>query len=249
MGFVESDHVGYDLRDGVVWVTIDRPERRNALTTRMYAAIRDAFRRAAGDPAIDVVVVTGAGRDFAAGGDLGESMSIVESGDQSRRYAFVDSLPYDTVRTSPLTTIAMINGTCLGGALALAACTDLMVASDRARFGLPEARSGVFDPWGPEFLAPRISRTHLNFLIYTGEMVSAQQALAWNLVNEVVPHDRLEEHVLALIERVRRTTPQARAGYKRCITGRDVITPAVAATIGLGGDQVKATTTNTEERR
>ena len=108
-------------------------------------------------------------------------------------------------------------------------CTDLVVASDRARFGIPEAKSGVFDPWGPEFLSPRLSRARVNYLAYTGELISAETALEWGIINEVAPHEQLEDRVVELLGKVRKTTPLARAGYKHYIMRYDHVTPSIAA--------------------
>lgn len=226
-------YLRYHVAEGAAWITIDRPEHRNALCTAAYGEIRQAFRRARHDDGVDVIVTTGTGQDFAVGGDLNEVEAITAGGDRLDFHAFEDNLPYETIRNCPKTTIAMINGNCLGGALALAAAMDLLLASDNARFGLPEARSGYFDPWGPEFLAPRISRTHLNQLVYTGELIDAATALQWGMVNAVSTPDSLHQEVGALIERVRRTESTARTGYKRIITRHDRITSSVAATVGF----------------
>ncbi|MGY1550496.1 enoyl-CoA hydratase/isomerase family protein [Microbacterium sp. A588] len=230
---LEEDHVQYEVRDGAAWITIMRPEKRNAMTTRMYSDLRQAFRIARYDDDVDVIVVTGVDPDFSVGGDLNESVGIYATQDRSRLHVYEDNLPFDTIRLSPKTTIAMVNGTCLGGAMSIMACTDLVVASEQARFGLPEARSGAFEAWGPEFLSPRISRAHINYLVYTGEMVSAEMALGWGLVNFVVPHAELADKTTELIGQVRQTTPAARAGFKSHIIARDQITPTYYAAIDV----------------
>jgi enoyl-CoA hydratase len=231
MDIPELRNLIYERRDGAAWITINRPHRRNALTTETYAELRTAFRFANRDDEVDVIVTTGVDPDFSVGGDLNESMGIVSEQDASRFHVYEDSLPYETIRSSRKTTIGMVNGTCLGGALSVLTSMDLIVASERARFGLPEARVGASEPWGPELLAPRISRTHVNWLVYTGEMISAAQALSWGLVNSVVPHDELSAAVLGLLAKVRQTDARARAGFKRHVTARDRLTPTTAAAI------------------
>lgn len=231
---LELDHIDYQVIDGAAWITIDRPEKRNALTTKAYGELRHAFRHAGHDENVDVIVTTGVDPDFSVGGDLNESVSIYESRDRSRLHVFEDNLPFETIRATPKTTIAMVNGLCLGGAISIMASMDLAVASDRAQFSLPEARSGAFEAWGPEFLASRISRVHINYLVYTGQTISAATALAWGMINSVVPHEALRESVLEMIAQVRATTPAARAGFKRYISARDQITPATHAAIDLG---------------
>lgn len=228
---MQHDHIDYAVRDGVAWITINRPEKRNALTTTAYGQIKQAFRHASYDDDVDIIVVTGTGRDFSVGGDLDESVGIFETRDQSRFHVFEDNLPFETIRSCSKTTIAMVNGLCLGGAISLMACMDLAVASQEAKFSLPEARSGAFEAWGPEFLAPRISRVHINYLVYTGQMISAETALQWGMLNSVVAHDELESAVNELVSQVRRTTAAARAGFKQYISARDQITPLTHAAI------------------
>ena len=231
---IELDHIDYAVRDGAAWITINRPEKRNALTTKAYGELRQAFRHAAYDDDVDIIVTTGVDPDFSVGGDLNESVGIFQSRDTSRYHVFEDNLPFETIRSSRKTTIAMINGLCLGGAMSIMACMDLAVASEDAKFSLPEGRSGAFEAWGPEFLAPRISRVHINYLVYTGQMISAATALEWGMLNSVVPHDQLEKAVIELIGEIRTTTPAARAGFKSYISSRDQITPMSHAVIDTG---------------
>jgi enoyl-CoA hydratase/carnithine racemase len=221
--------VRFEVRDRIATLTIDRPHRRNALTSAAYAGVRDAARRANADDAVDLIVVTGVGRDFAVGGDLDEGAAIIASGDPLAWHAFEDTMPYETLRQLDKPTVAAVNGTCLGGGLGIALCCDLIVTSDQARFGIPEARAGMSDPWGPELLSLRISRTHVNYLALTGDLISADVALAWGLVNSVVAGDALTAEVDRIANLLRRAAPDAQSAYKGYIRSRDVLTPAVEA--------------------
>ncbi|GAB3196061.1 crotonase/enoyl-CoA hydratase family protein [Nocardioides hungaricus] len=193
--------VTYGVDAGVALVTLDRPDKLNALTLRMYDELAAAFDRARDDAAVGVVVVTGAGdRAFCVGADLHESIPALADGrfDISR---WDGAHQKHTSLFKPV--IAAVNGLCLGGGFELMLSTDLRVSSDRARFGLPEAGVGVVPAGGTlTRLARQVPYAHAMELMLLGDQVGADEALRMGLVNRVVPHGQVVDAALELAHRL-----------------------------------------------
>lgn len=189
-----NDVVTYDPADGIAWLTIDRPEARNALSKAVRDGLWEGFRRFAADDDAAVLVLTGAGdKAFCAGGDLKEMASA------ELRVPPPDFLPYlqRTVWTDK-PVIAAVNGVAFAGGFLLAQMCDLVVAADHARFAITEAKVGRGSPWAaplPWLVPPRVAME----LLMTGDPISAQRAYEIGLVNRVVAGERLREeaHELA----------------------------------------------------
>jgi enoyl-CoA hydratase len=193
--------VGYELREQAAWITLNRPEKLNALSEELVEELREALRRAVVDAAAKVVVVTGAGRAFSAGYDLAEEAG---SGTGSAD-AWHDVLAADVTATMelwslPKPTIAAVRGWCLAGGCELAMACDLVVATPDAHFGEPEIRYGS----GPvTLLMPFvIGQKKTNELLFTGDVVDAAEAERLGLVNRVVPAEELDGEVSALAARI-----------------------------------------------
>jgi enoyl-CoA hydratase/carnithine racemase len=215
-----SDEVLYEVRNGAAWVTINRPEARNALNEAVRSGLKTAFERAESDPAIGVVVLTGAGdKSFCAGGDLKEMATV------SLTVPPPDYVPQPN-RTITMTkpVIAAVNGGAFGGGFLLAQSADLVVSAEHARFGISEIKIGRGAPWAaplPWLVPPRVAMQ----MLVTGDPVSAQRAYEVGLVNEVVPAERLvartEELVATIVAcaplsvRAGKATVYAAAQYSR----------------------------------
>jgi enoyl-CoA hydratase/carnithine racemase len=173
--------------DGVVTLTLDRPERRNALSRALVAHLSELVDELDGDASVRVVIVTGAGdKAFCAGADLKERQGMSE-GDVR---AFVPTLSATFTALASMTkpTIAAINGVALGGGLELALACDLRVAADHATMGLPETQLAIIPGAGGTQRLPRlVGVARAKELIFTGRRVSADQALEMTLVNRVCP--------------------------------------------------------------
>jgi enoyl-CoA hydratase len=173
-----------DVADHVATVTLNRPERRNALSGELITALRDALADLEADSEARVIILTGADPAFCAGLDLTE---LGQPGSPLRRVAGGPVVP---VLAKPL--IGAINGVAVTGGLELALACDFLVASQRARFADTHARMGIQPGWGltvalPEAVGYRRARE----MSATGNFVDAQTALEWGLVNHVVPHEDL----------------------------------------------------------
>jgi enoyl-CoA hydratase/carnithine racemase len=197
-----SDVVRYEIEDQVAWMTIDRPEARNALSKAVRDGLWEGFRRFADDDAAAVLVLTGAGeKAFCAGGDLKEMSAT------SLRVPPPDFLPYlqRTVKTDK-PVIAAVNGVAFAGGFLLAQMVDLVIAADHAKFGITEARVGRGSPWAaplPWLIPPRVAME----IMVTAEPITAQRAYELGLVNKVVPLAELREAAQAMARTIAANAP------------------------------------------
>lgn len=198
----------YRVEDGVCVVTLNRPDKLNAWRGEMEGDVRAAMRAASDDPAVRVIVLTGAGRGFCAGADMSVLQTTVAAGevptsgprpapfddkardDFKRQYAFFPAVP------KPI--IAAINGPCAGLGLVLALYADMRFASDAAVFTTSFARRGLIAEHGISWLLPRIvGMAHAADLLFSARTVRPAEALAMGLVSRVIPHLELEAEVMA----------------------------------------------------
>lgn len=199
---------------GVVTLTLNRPEAMNALSRALRRALSQAFRMLAGDPEIGVVIVTGRGRAFSAGVDLKELASAEPArGDRGAS----DELPA-AIAAFDRPLIGAVNGFAITGGFELALMCDLLVASPAARFSDTHARIGVVPGWGmSQRLARWIGIGRAKELSLTGNYLSADQALAWGLVNRVVPAEELIPTCVALAKDMLSCDAQVVREVKRLI--------------------------------
>ena len=182
----------YEKRDGVAWITINRPEVRNAFRTRTVAELTEAFTDARWDPAVGVVVLTGAGdKAFCSGGDQKErgqgGYAPGAAGTEVQRPMDVEAL-HSAIRHIPKPVIAMVNGFAIGGGHVLHVLCDLTVASENAVFGQTGPRVGSVDAGhGTGYLARLVGEKKAREIWYLCRRYTAQEALAMGLVNKVVP--------------------------------------------------------------
>lgn len=175
--------LGVERRGGVLWLTIQREERRNAMSHGVLAGMGEAIRAAQTDRAVRAIVVTGAGQKaFCAGADLQSANAFMS--DYSEPVGHLARLLRE-VKASNVPLIARVNGACMAGGMGLLAMCDLAVAARHAVFGLPEVKVGVFPAQVLSVLQHLIPRRQLAELCLTGEPMDSAQALALGLVNYV----------------------------------------------------------------
>ena len=197
------------VKDGVAVLTLNRPDRLNAMSSAMLDAMLVALPRLAEDPDVGAVVLTGAGRGFCAGGDvkaMAEGRESEGTGLEEKAQALRSRMEVSRwLHEMPKPTIAMVRGAAAGAGLSLALACDLRVASDNARFAPAFARVGYSGDFGGSwFLTQLVGSAKARELYYTADIVDAAQAQALGLVNRVVPDARLEEETLALATRLAR---------------------------------------------
>jgi enoyl-CoA hydratase len=197
----------------VVTLTLNRPDKLNALSAELLAELTDAFRAIATKSA-RVTIVTGAGKAFSAGVDITEmaGMSTIDA----KRRADTGHALAALIESLACPVIAAVNGFALGGGCELALACDFIYASDTAKFGQPEVNLGVIPGFGgTQRLARRVGIGRARELVYTGEIIGAERALAIGLVNAVIPKDELSGRVRAVADQIVSKGPLAIAQAKR----------------------------------
>lgn len=205
--------VEYEIIGKTALITINRPEARNALSSEAWAGLADAWNAAREDDDVWTLVLTGAGdKAFCAGNDLKE-MSERKAQAEKEGKQFVSTMPAATpLRGIPMPkpVIAAINGIAVGGGLELALACDLRVAADHVRIGLPEVSRGIIAAGGGVTKLPRLIPFGLALeMLFTGDTLSAQEALKIGLLNKVVPSADLLTTALALAEKINENAPLA----------------------------------------
>jgi crotonobetainyl-CoA hydratase len=209
-----------ERRGNVMVITINRPEARNAVNGAVSIGVGDALEEAQHDPDVRAVVITGAGdKSFCAGADL-KAISRRENlyhpdhgewGFAGYVHHFIDK-----------PTIAAVNGTALGGGTELALASDLAVADERAKFGLPEVKRGLIAAAGGVFrIMNQLPRKVAVELLLTGEPITASDAFEWGLINQVVTEGSVLDAALALAARVTVNAPLSVQASKRIAYGVD----------------------------
>jgi len=209
-----------EQRGNVLVITINRPEARNAVNGVVSTGVGDALERAQQDPAVWAVVITGAGDvSFCAGADL-KAIARRENlyHPQHGEWGFAGYVHHFIDKP----TIAAVNGAALGGGTEIAMASDLVVAAESAVFGLPEVKRGLIAAAGGVFRVIDALPRKLAFeLLFTGEPITAAEALRWGMINQVVPDGKVLEAALALAERVTVNAPLSVQVSKRIACGAD----------------------------
>ena len=212
------EYILLEKKDGVATVTLNRPEKYNAFAGRMRQEIVEVIDDVAGDREVRVVVITGAGKAFCVGGDVNEFVSgttkALETKVSSERHAMCKAAL--TINSMEKPVIASVNGVAAGGGCNLALACDIRIASEKARFGQVFVRRGVHPDWGGIYFLPRlVGYAKAAELIFSGEVVGAQEALEIGMVNKLVPHEELARATREFAERIARNAPIPIAFAKR----------------------------------
>jgi enoyl-CoA hydratase len=236
-----------EVRDRVAYATLDRPERLNALSVGLTNDLVDAFDAFSTDPDIWAVLLTGSGeRAFSAGADLkdmgqadaraGAAQTDGADGTPTRRSRRAGTVPmtgsrrnfFEVILECAKPTVAAMFGWAMGGGCELGLACDVRIAADDLRIGMPETKRGLGANFGSVVL-PRVVPLGLAYqMLYTGEPLTAEDALRWGLVQSVVPRSELAERAEALVRAIVANAPLTNQRYKAMITkGRDL--PVAAA--------------------
>ena len=215
---LESEH------DGIATLVMNRPDRLNALNTELVTALDDALGRIAKDGSVRVVVLTGAGRAFCAGGDL----ALIGQGRETGAIGGLQQLLASgthavlTMRTMPQPVIAAVHGAAAGAGMNLALAADIRVATEEAAFGQNFAKVGLFPDFGGTYFLPQIvGPAKAAELFYTGDMIDAKTALRLGIVNQVVPAAQLEKEVKALAIKIAQGPPLPIRAVKKSLFGSE----------------------------
>jgi enoyl-CoA hydratase/carnithine racemase len=186
------------LEGGIARITLANPAKLNALDAAMIEALGASIRDLSTDPALRAVVLTGEGtKAFSGGVDVNELGATTPQTARAGITRLHDCI--SAVRECPVPVIARVNGYCIGGALELAAACDLRIAADHARFGMPEVRLGIPSVIEAALLPRLMGAGRARWLLLTGELIDAAEALHWGLVERVVPAQGLDAEVDATL--------------------------------------------------
>lgn len=197
------------IEDGVGWIIINQPERRNAMSLAMWQALGEAAEAMQADDAVRVVVLHGAGgQAFAAGADISEFEQQRANAEQKQRYAEIASRAHRGLAQLDKPLIAMVQGYCIGGGLALALAADLRFAGAGSRFGIPAARLGLgYEYEGLATLARLVGPAAARDMLFSARQLEADEALRIGLINHLLPADQLEQAVRDYAARVAANAP------------------------------------------
>ena len=200
-----TDEILFAVEDHVATITLNRPAKLNAATPAMAKAIVAAVEECNRSDAVRCVIVTGTGRAFCAGSDIGELDTYATPWDFRNRADYCDAI-HRLLKPS----IAAVNGFALGGGLETALSCDIRIASDNASFAAPEVRLGWIGGGGmAAFLAHSVGASNAALMLMTGDAIDAARALAWGLVSEVVAPDALMPRARALAATIASRAPIA----------------------------------------
>ncbi|HMF02576.1 MAG TPA: enoyl-CoA hydratase/isomerase family protein [Terriglobia bacterium] len=195
----------------IATIKLNRPDKLNAFGGPMREEILDVLAKIGADDAVRVVIVTGEGRGFSAGGDIDHLKRLRESNDEEgfRQVLANGQRITKTMRSLPKPVIAAVNGPCAGAGFSFALGCDIRIASDAATFGASFSRIGLHPDWGGSWFLPKlVGSASACELIFTGSMISAEEAQRIGLVNRVVPHAELMPTVLELATTVTKSAPR-----------------------------------------
>jgi len=221
---------------GVALLVLNRPERMNALNNELATALYGALERIAQDDSIRVVVLTGAGRAFCAGGDL----AVIGKGREANNSKALEPIlragmgAVLKIRTMPQPVIAAVNGAAAGAGMNAALAADIRIAAEEAMFGQNFAKVGLFPDYGGTYFLPElVGPSKAAEMFYTGDMIDAQTAFNLGLLNRVVPSGQLETEAMAVAQRIASGPPLAIRAVKKVLfaSHKDALERALEAEV------------------
>ena len=241
------DLILYRAEAGIAHITLNRPEKRNALNSEIIEGLRDTLHRSAADPAVRVVLITGAGQDFCAGMDLaaldrGNDASALEHLNTARQLAEV----LLAIRKHPRPVVAALRGRALGGGAGLASASDLILASKSAWIGYPEVKIGFVPAMVAALLRRSVTEKRMFELLATGESIHAGEAQAIGLINRVFDDADFEAGVDAYVQGLATNSTSALMLMKSLLYQTDGMTLEKAIEAGA---QMNALSRTTEDAK
>ncbi|PTT68843.1 enoyl-CoA hydratase/isomerase family protein [Arthrobacter sp. HMWF013] len=210
--------IGVNVADGVAWVTIDNPAKKNALTRSMCLQIQELMPTLEKDPAVTVVAVRGAGTTFSAGATINELSSVLLDRQEDNTYVDQLSLADQAITSITKPTVALVDGACMGGGWQIASACDFIIASQRSVFAITPAKIGIIYPRaGIERLVRQVGHANAKFILFTGETFNTARALDLGLVAEVVPDDEFDDRCRSLLHTLRNRSRFSTHSMKRLV--------------------------------
>jgi len=198
----------YEEKDQVAWITLNRPEALNALSMKLSDEIVEAVERVRQSTKLKFVVIKGAGGNFCVGDDIKEMIKWGDANEITRRARYYQNMANQLEELDKIT-IAAVDGYAVGGGLEITMAVDFVIATERAKWGMPEVDVGITPGWGGTTrLARLIGRRRAKEINLIGALHNAKRAVEWNLWNRVVPNDQLDVEVESLLEVLRSKNQQ-----------------------------------------
>lgn len=234
--------ISVSIDKGIARVTLNRPEVHNALNAAMIADLTEAFDRLGSDPAVRVVVLTGAGKTFSAGADLNWMQQAAAQGFETNRDdALTLAQMFYIIDSCPKPVVGLVNGAALGGGVGLVACCDIVVAQDNAQFGLTEVRIGLIPATISPYVTRKLGESQARRYMLTAERFDAETARRIGLVHEI------GDNAEAIISGLLANGPDAMADTKALI--RDVVqAPIDEALLAITAERIAARRASSEGR-
>ncbi len=207
-----------EVRGRVLHLRVNRPERRNAYTQDMYRGLKRAAIWADTQPELDAVCLTGTDKWFGAGGDMAGNAEDLEA--LNTEWDATDHFPFRHIERCSKLWVAKINGLCVAGGMDLVLHCDVAIASDAARFRVPELLRGIPDPFMAARLAEAVGIARARYLFFTADEIDAREAATMGIVGKVVPHADLDAETERVLGMIAKTGPLARAAVKRDLNRR-----------------------------
>ena len=224
-----SDEVRLETRDRIAWVTVNRPEVRNALSRAVYARLTAVFRKLASDTSVRVVVLRGSGdKVFVSGADIREFEQALASPAAALEYDAHAEQFLSTIKSTPQPVIAMIQGYAIGSGCIVATACDFRITSKAGRFGIPVAKFGFVMPL-PDVLrlVELVGPAQAKWLLMSGRLIDADRAYAIGLVHQVTEPEALATETEAFARTLAENSPLSMKATKQIIEGHNGISPDV----------------------
>jgi enoyl-CoA hydratase/carnithine racemase len=211
-----DDAVIYKTQGRIAVLTLNRPDKFNCISRSLLEGIESGIEQAEKDSHIRVIVIKASGKHFCTGADLIEVREQSQTRESLDGFIGYGHLVMQKLEASPLPVIAVINGYCLAGGLELMMCADVVIAADDARIGCQHAQYGLVPGWGGTQRLPRIvgMRRALD-LMYSARWLTAVEALAWGLINQIVPASSLGSATAEYVDKLASRNPEALAAMKQ----------------------------------
>ena len=239
----------YSVEGAIARLTLNRPEKKNALNEGLIASLKENLRRASEDERVRVIVLSGAGDDFCSGADLSALQKIAQASvDENVEDARSLLDLFVIIRQIPVPVVAAVTGRALAGGAGLASACDLVVAASAARFGYPEVKIGFVPAMVMAILRRNVSEKRAFELVTRGAELSAQQAKAFGLVNEVFPDESFADDVQSYVSEFERLSRSAVALTKTLLYQMDGLSFSAALQTGADVNVIARLTRDCQER-
>ena len=214
-----ENNITVQREDGIATVTFNRPERRNAVDYRGWLELQRIAQEVEHDTKVRVVVFTGTGdQAFSAGADIKDFEAYRNNSDRAKQYAEALDGALDAVETLPKPTISLIKGFCVGGGCEFSMATDIRVAADNSRFGIPVARLGILVGYREmRRLVNLVGSGNASYILLSGRLIDSGEALRMGLVTGVVPLGKIHEYTYVLAREIAALAPLSHKRHKRIL--------------------------------